>query len=497
MTNYRSATGTDVRDKVEQTIRQEIRDGNYIITSTKPTIVSALGAVPKQDSNNIRLIHDCSRPDNGNLNSYANEAPPFSFVTIDHATSLIKPNAFLAKLDLKSAYRHVPLHPSNYEATGLAWTFAGDSTPTYLYDCKLPFGSSKSPEIFNRLTQAVTRIMARRGHTILAYLDDFLIIADTEQDCRDAYLQLIDLLHELGFNINWNKAVEPCQNLTFLGIEINSVLRQLTLPDSKLCEMRSLLSGVLNKRKLTKRDLQSLAGKLNFAARVIHGGRTFLRRIIDAINSTARPHHHIRITQQLRLDLTWWRDFMYTFNGKAFFVESEPIPLDEFSTDACPSGGGGYFRGDWFYVNWRTDYPHLQSAHINLQETFTVLVAIKRWKHALRGKWIIVHTDNMTTLSVINKGTSRNPQAMRWLRELFWLSAMFNFRITARFISTSANWLADAISRLHCPTYCEYLRHNMPSNMDLTWGSHLSSNALASLPFQVQCMLRNRTLIRN
>ncbi|KAK3739566.1 hypothetical protein QZH41_006376 [Actinostola sp. cb2023] len=51
--------------------------------------------------------------------------------------------------------------------------------------------------------------------------------------------------------------------------------------------------------------------------------------------------------------------------------KGEPVQLDEFSTDACPVGGGGFFRGDWFYINWDTDQPRLADVHINLQETFT------------------------------------------------------------------------------------------------------------------------------
>jgi len=60
--NYKSATGHDVRDKVEEAIRDEMQHGNYIVTNAEPTIASALGAIPKLDSDKIHLIHDCSRP---------------------------------------------------------------------------------------------------------------------------------------------------------------------------------------------------------------------------------------------------------------------------------------------------------------------------------------------------------------------------------------------------------------------------------------------------
>ncbi|KAL9977192.1 hypothetical protein ACROYT_G014570 [Oculina patagonica] len=195
--NYKSATAGQFRYKVEKQIREEISKGNYVVTQAKPTIVSALGAIPKPQSDKIRLIHDCSRPQHSNVNSYAT-TQHFSYVTVEQAVSMIKPNAYLAKIDLKSAYRHVPIHPSNYSATGLAWQFHGENHITYLYDSKLPFGASKSPEIFHRLTQAVTRMMAKRGfHTILAYLDDFLIIGDSKYECELAYQELIQLLSEL------------------------------------------------------------------------------------------------------------------------------------------------------------------------------------------------------------------------------------------------------------------------------------------------------------
>ena len=123
-------------------------------------------------------------------------------MTVDKAVSLIKSNTYLAKIDLKSGYRHVPIHQSNYPTTGLARQFRGDNTLTYLYDCKLSFGAAKSPEIFHRLTQAFTRMVERRGFTVLAYLDNFLIIADTKVECQQAYEEWIKLLGELGFQFN-------------------------------------------------------------------------------------------------------------------------------------------------------------------------------------------------------------------------------------------------------------------------------------------------------
>ncbi|XP_068758649.1 uncharacterized protein [Montipora capricornis] len=153
---------------------------------------------------------------------------------VDKITANIKQGAFMAKIDLKSVYRYVPLHPSNYQAMGLKWKFNNANSFTYLYDNKLPFGAKQSPEIFHRLTQSITRMMSRRGFFVVAYLDDFLIISESEHDCWTAFWELITLLGRLGLTVNWNKVVYPCQRLTYLDIEIDSKRRQLRLPDHKL-----------------------------------------------------------------------------------------------------------------------------------------------------------------------------------------------------------------------------------------------------------------------
>lgn len=70
MHNYSSATNPLSADKVEATIIEEISAGNYVLTDSRPTIVSALGAVPKPDSEDLRLIHDCSMPPGKGVNTY-------------------------------------------------------------------------------------------------------------------------------------------------------------------------------------------------------------------------------------------------------------------------------------------------------------------------------------------------------------------------------------------------------------------------------------------
>ena len=94
--------------------------------------------------------------------------------TCGFVSKLISQGCYLAKIDLSSAYRSFPIHPSNYQATGLKWQFANTSSPTYMYDTKLPFGAAKSPQIFQRLSSAVFRILKKMyGYTLMIILMTF------------------------------------------------------------------------------------------------------------------------------------------------------------------------------------------------------------------------------------------------------------------------------------------------------------------------------------
>ena len=49
------------------------------------------------------------------------------------------------------------------------------------------------------------------------------------------------------------------------------------------------LSAVLDKKKVTRHELEKLLGRLNWAARVVHGGFTFMRSLISCMAKAQKP----------------------------------------------------------------------------------------------------------------------------------------------------------------------------------------------------------------
>lgn len=448
--------------KATKQIMTEIENGNYIEVTNPPTIISPLGVIPKPDGG-VRLIHDCSRPEGAAVNDYVTDLPKQKFSTVDSAAKLVTQGCYMAKVDLKSAYRVVPISQKSQTVTGVHWQF--QDKVRFFIDKKLPFGSRMAPSIFHRLSQAVVRMMHRKGfRNIVAYLDDFFICEPSQKQCIRTLNTLIRLLRSLGFLISWNKVVDPTQQLTFLGIEINSLIMQLQLPDEKLADLKTEILDFKGRNRASKKQLQSLVGKLNWASSVVYGGRVFLRRLINAMCTLKKDSHKLRFNSDILRDLAWWQSFLFTFNGKSLLLDK--VPVTSLYTDACNEGAGGHWGSSWFYTNWSSDIPSAMLLHINEKETLAVCLAAHFWAPAWANKRIIVYSDNMVTVASINKCSSRNNIVMRFLRYLFWLSAKFNFHLSARHIQGKHNCLADSVSRLHDKkSFCAFLsllQHPIP-----------------------------------
>ena len=149
------------------------------------------------------------------------------------------------------------------------------------------------------------------------------------------------------------KKVEgPATKLTFMGIQIDSVTFELSLPNEKLVRTKQLVMYWQGKRAATKRQLLSLIGSLSHAASVVVPGRTFLQRLIDTAKMAYKLQNFVRISAVVRSDLQWWACFLDRWNGRSL------IPPEEVSShitsDASGSWGCGAYSSlhNWFQLAW-------------------------------------------------------------------------------------------------------------------------------------------------
>ena len=414
---------------------------------------SPIGLIPKKDPGHYRTIHNLSYPyRSGSVNhgiSHANSTVQYaSFNQAINILNTLPSGAFLAKSDIRSAFRLLPIHPQSYHLLGFSWE------GQYYYDKCLPFGLASSCQIFERFSTALQWILQHKlGVKYVTHLlDDFLFMGVTYRDCSRSLNTFLSLSEYLGIPIAHDKTVLPTHELTYLGITINTRSRQTSLPPDKVLKASSLIHEALDFSHLTLRQLQSLIGTLNFACAVITPGRPFLRKLIDLTKGVSGSKYRIPLTTETKNDLLIWDEFLTSFNGKALILYQEPI-LDStlnLYTDAAQSVGfGATFASHWFQHRWPSGW---QSFHISVLELYPIFVALSTWAPLLANHTIILHSDNTAVVHVLNSRTAKDAQLLHLIRKITLISLSHNVNYRAVHIPGKSNLLADALSRFQeCP----------------------------------------------
>ena len=258
-------------DIVSDHLALEVRTGHLTIIPPNPSIhTSPIGLVPKSGQpGKFRLITDLSSPHGRSVNDSIDPSLcSLKYAAIDQALLFIRhlgPGTLLAKLDLQSAYRAVPIHPLDQSLLGTKWDGA-------LYrDTALPFGLRSAPKIFTAVADALAWAMLTNGTSnFLHYLDNFLFMGPPSDNTTHRSLQLaLETCAQLSFPVSHHKTVTPTHRLSFLGIEIDTVAGTLFLPTEKLERLRTLLIHWQDRKAAPKRDLLSLLGHLSHASSVV------------------------------------------------------------------------------------------------------------------------------------------------------------------------------------------------------------------------------------
>ncbi len=349
----------------------------------------------------------------------------------------------MAKFDIESAYRLVPVHPDDRLLLGMKWR-------EFLYvDTSLPFGLRSAPKIFNAVADAIEWMMRRQGiGSSLHYLDDFIVFGSAGvSECQIALDKALHLCRGLGVPIAGHKTEGPATTLTFLGIELDAVSMEIRLPQEKLQRLKVEITKWKNRKSCTKKELLSLIGQLQHACCVVKPGRTFLRRMISLSASVKELHYRVRLNKEFRSDLEWWACFLPTWNGVGMMSGVAPTDVaGVITSDASGSWGCGAFssEGNWFQLalpeSWST-------IHITVKELLPIVIGAAMWGEQWRGKTIKCWCDNAAVVAVLRSGWSKDEKLMHLMRCPFFILAHYNVSIIGQHIPGVENRAADALSR--------------------------------------------------
>ncbi|XP_055345768.1 uncharacterized protein LOC129593467 [Paramacrobiotus metropolitanus] len=438
-------------DVLTGAIHKEVMLGHTVGPFSHPPFInfvcSSLGVREKRTGGH-RIILDLSRPVGDSVNDgISKEDYSLTYCSIDDAIRIIislGPGCLLCKQDIKHAFRLVPVRPEDYHLLGFK------VGKYYYFDCVLPFGSRSSPYLFCMFSYALHWIFNNlySFEDFVHYCDDYLFVFKSPS-LASKYIDLfVALTAELGIPLALDKAEGPSTKLPFLGITVDTASQTVSLPDGKLFEIVGLLNSWSARSSCTRKELQSLIGSLQFAARCVPAGRLFTRRMINLLSSGSVTGS-INLCAEFHADLNWWREYLPKWNGTSSFICSDWLTSDVLNlyTDASAvTGFGGYFDGRWFCSRWPESVLK-NNLCIQLLELFPILIACTIWGSHFRCRRLIFHCDNRSVVDAWKCLGSKNLTMLHLMRKLLMSAAVENFTVKIEHIDGFDNCIADALSR--------------------------------------------------
>ena len=149
-------------------IHDEVQ-ANWLVLVGSPTTAqeffihcNPFGVIPKKNkSGKWQLILDLSIPEQHSVNDGINkDLCSLSYTSVDEVVASIITygrGAMLAKMDIKQAYRNIPIHPSDRIYLRMQWN------DSIYVDTVLCFGLRSGPLLFSAVADGLLWIMCRKG----------------------------------------------------------------------------------------------------------------------------------------------------------------------------------------------------------------------------------------------------------------------------------------------------------------------------------------------
>ena len=361
------------------------------------------------------------------------------------------------KYDLRDGFWAVPVHQDSRKRLVMRHPGTGR-----LVQCRrLPFGYLDSPRLFCSLSEAMASEVRRRvaglGIHVLCFVDDYLVVGDTEELTRRGGEVFEQVMSEFGLHWAPHKQRGPSRCIEFLGLLVCNVegLRCIGLSRKRQARLREMISAWASRRprqgrvlEVGPRELAVLLGHLVFGSQVVPGGRTYMQGMLAQFRGLEVDWNHgqvrfsdhrdgwrnVRVTEQFWRDLEWWDDHFENRNCTS--LEEQPLGTAAITgTDASDWGAGQlvWLDGAREEVALRFSAAE-QRRSINWRELLGIVRIFEFFGSRLTGRLVLVETDNMAAKGAASKRASKSDDMQELVRRLLELAEMHG--IVVRFTHT-------------------------------------------------------------
>ena len=259
------------------------------------------------------------------------------------------------------------------------------------------------------------------------------------------------LLSDLGLPQAPDKNQPPSLQVTWLGIRINSRKMTLSVPAEKLREVIQAAQETAVKKRVTRKQMDSVIGKLLHISKCIRHARIFVARLLEATRGERKAH--IPVSEDIISDLEWFASFAKQWNGIALMDRGRSTR--DISVSVTPTGIAGT-DGTVAYEGQVAPVGDGAKKQYEL-EAINVLVAIKTLtsRRDAGGK-VTVHCQDESVVEALRTGRGRNSLMQECARRLWLHQSLHQFDIS--YVTENELWeeLSYHLCRAHIST-----KHNI------------------------------------
>ncbi len=298
--------------------------------------------------------------------------------------------------------RHILSHPDSPPSqTILEIRLRGSGLP--VHGPTLWAVSSLAPRTFTKCMDAALSPLRQMGIRILNYLDDWLILAQSEVELLSHRTLILSHLERLGLRVNFAKsALSPSQRISFLGTVLDSAHMRAVIAPERALAIQKLAATFKSDTARPLKVFQRMLGLMATASPVLQLGLLRMRPLQCWLKPRV-PHNawhhgrlHIRVNQACVTALTPWKNPRWMEKGVAMgLVHTRKVV----TTDASNTGWGALCEGKPTFGHWsKTE----SGFHINCLEMLAVCRACQFFLPDLIGRHVLIRSDNMSVVSYIN-----------------------------------------------------------------------------------------------
>ena len=328
-----------------------------------------------------------------------------------------------SKLDLRSGYHQIPLHPDDTAKTAFNSRFG------HFEFTVLPFGLTNAPATFSTLMQKIFHPYL--DEFVVVFLDDILIFSKNEKDHAIHLSKALEILRENKLYAKQEKCKFFQTTIDFLGHVITP--EGIAVEPAKVEAIENWPSCK------TVEDIRSFLGLCGFHRRFVEH---FARKALPLTNLTKKANKwKWENEEQEAMDL-----IKYSLTHAPILLTPDPTRSYTIACDASGYATGAVLMQDHGKGLQPVAYmsKKMLDAERNYptgeQEQLAIICALKEWRHLIHGVKVTVLTDNSPLQHILT-----TPDLSR--RQVRWMEVLAQFDLTIIYRPGKDNTVADALSR--------------------------------------------------